>query len=106
VHRKEVQEVKDRAYKGDPHSETEGRGPCTIIQIMEIPHIREKEEFQSSPIIKEFLIPTQTRSCVESTNPCVSPQSEITFEDLSKELIVSKGGKISRNQSSGSSAQS
>jgi hypothetical protein len=74
---------------------------------MEIPHIRgEEEEFQSSPIIEESLSPTQTGSCVESMTPCASPQSEITVEDLSKELIVSKGGQSSSNQSSGSSAQS
>jgi hypothetical protein len=72
---------------------------------MEIPHIRgEEEEFQSSPIIEEPLSPTQTGSCVESMTPCASPQSEITIEDLSKSLIVSKGGQSSSNQSSGSSA--
>jgi hypothetical protein len=37
--------------------------------------------------------------------PCASPQSEITFEDLSKEIIVSKGGQSSRNQRSGRSVQ-
>jgi hypothetical protein len=34
------------------------------------------------------------------------PQLEITVEDLSKALIVCKGGKSSSNQSSGSSAHS
>jgi hypothetical protein len=38
--------------------------------------------------------------------PCASPRSEITFEDLSKSLIVSKGGKSSSDQSSGSGVQS
>jgi hypothetical protein len=38
--------------------------------------------------------------------PCVSPQSEIIVEDLSKELIVSKEGHSSSNQSNESSAQS
>jgi hypothetical protein len=37
---------------------------------------------------------------------CVSPRSEITFEDLSKVLIVSKGGQSSSSQSSRSSAPS
>jgi hypothetical protein len=72
---------------------------------MEIPHIGgEEEEFQSSPVIEEPLSPTQTGSCVKSTTPCASPQSEITVEDLSKALIVSQGGHSSSNQSSGSSA--
>jgi hypothetical protein len=51
------------AWKGDPHSEPEGRGPCTIIQIMEIPHIiGEEEEFQSSIVIEEPFIPNQIES--------------------------------------------
>jgi hypothetical protein len=38
--------------------------------------------------------------------PCASPQSEITFEDLSKSIIVSQGVQSSSSQNSGSSAQS
>jgi hypothetical protein len=38
--------------------------------------------------------------------PCVSPQSEITFEDLSKAIIVSQGGQNSTSRNSGSSVQS
>jgi hypothetical protein len=68
--------------------------PCAIVQIVEIPYIEgEEENSQFSPIIEESLSPTQTGSCVDSMTPCVSPRSEITFEDLSKALIVSKGGK-------------
>jgi hypothetical protein len=67
---------KTRDEKGDSCSELEGRGPCTIVQIVEVPHIRgEEEESQSSPIIEESLIHTHTRSCVKSTTPCASPQS-------------------------------
>jgi hypothetical protein len=74
---------------------------------MEVPYIGgEEEEFQSIPIIEEPVSPTQTGSCVESMTPCVSPQSEITVEDLSKEIVVSQGGPSSSSQSSGSSAQS
>jgi hypothetical protein len=50
---------KTRARKGESHNESEGRGPCAIIQIVDIPHIRgEEEEFQSSPIIEESLSST------------------------------------------------
>jgi hypothetical protein len=57
---------------------------------MEIPYIGGgEEECQSSPIIKEPVSSTQTRSCIESMTLCASPQSEITFEDLSKSIIVS-----------------
>jgi hypothetical protein len=38
--------------------------------------------------------------------PCASPQSEITFEDLSKSIIVSQGVQSSSSQNSGSSVQS
>jgi hypothetical protein len=68
-------------------SEPEWRGPYAIVQIIEIPHIKGEEEgFQSSPIIEESLSPTQIGSCVESMTPCVSPQYEITIEDLSNHL--------------------
>jgi hypothetical protein len=33
--------------------------------------------------------------------PCASPQSEVTIEYLSKELIVSRGNQNSNSQSSG-----
>jgi hypothetical protein len=92
------------AEKGEPRSEPEWRGPCTIIQIVEIPHIKgEEEEFHSSPIIEELLSPIQTGSCVESMTPCMSPQYEITVEGLSKELVVSGGNQNSNSRSSGGS---
>jgi hypothetical protein len=51
---------------------------------MEMPYIGGLEEgCQSSLVIEESVSPTQTGSCVESTTLCASPQSEITFEDLS-----------------------
>jgi hypothetical protein len=72
-----------RDEKGESCIDLEWRGPCAIVQIVEIAHIKgEEEEFQSSPIIEESLSPTQTRSEVESMTPCVSPQSEIIVEDL------------------------
>jgi len=37
------------------------------------------------------------RPCVES---CAIPQSKIIFEELSKALVVTQGGKRSSNQSS------
>jgi hypothetical protein len=74
---------------------------------VEIPHIGgEEEEFQSNPVIEEPLSPTKIGSCVESMTPCVSPQSEIIIEDLSKTIVVSQGGQSSSNLSNGSSAQS
>jgi hypothetical protein len=86
------------ARKEETHSETEEREPCTVVRIMEIPYIGgEEEEFQSSPVIEESVSHTQTISCVESTNPCLSPKSEIKFENLSKAIIVSQGGKSSRS---------
>jgi hypothetical protein len=89
------------------HNEPKGRGTCSIIQIVEIPHIRgEEEEVYSKPTIEEPFSPTQTRSCVKSMTPCASPQSEPTIEYLSKPLIVSKGGHSSSNQSNGSSVHS
>jgi hypothetical protein len=51
-----------------------------------------------------MLSPTHTRSCVDSTTPCVSTRSEVTFEDLLKSLIVSKGRHSSSSHSSGSVA--
>jgi hypothetical protein len=99
--------LKTGAEKGESHSEFERREPCTIVQIIEIPHIEgEEEDSQFSPIIEESLSPTQTGSCVDSTTPCASPRSEVTFEDLSKALIVSRGRHSSSSQSSGSSASS
>jgi hypothetical protein len=96
---------KTRVEKGESCSEPEWRGPCATIQILEIPHIKgEEDEFQFSPMIKYPSSPTQTRSCVESMNPCVSPQLEIIVKYLSKVAIVIKGRKSSNNQSSGSSA--
>jgi hypothetical protein len=60
---------------------------------MEIPHIGgEEEEFQSSTIIEELLIPTQTESCVKYMTLCVSQKSEIMVEYLSKSIVVSQGG--------------
>jgi hypothetical protein len=38
--------------------------------------------------------------------PCASPQSEVTFEYFSKEIVVSQGGLSSSSQNSGSSVQS
>jgi hypothetical protein len=38
--------------------------------------------------------------------PCASPQSKITFEDLSKAIIVIQGGHNNTSRNSGSSAQS
>jgi len=43
---------------------------------------------------------------VDSMTLCASPRSEIKFEGLLKELIVSKGGKSSNNHNSGSIASS
>jgi hypothetical protein len=37
--------------------------------------------------------------------PCASPQLEITFEDLSRAIIVSQGGKNNSSQNSRSSTQ-
>jgi hypothetical protein len=48
----------------------------------------EEEEFQSCPVIEKLVSPTQKIYCFESTTPCVSPQSEIMVEDLSKEIVV------------------
>jgi hypothetical protein len=60
--------------KGESHNEPKGREPCAIVQIVEIPYIGgEEEEFQSSLVIEEQLIPNHTGSCVESITPCVSP---------------------------------
>jgi hypothetical protein len=73
---------------------------------VEIPYIEGEEVgFQSSPVIEEPIIPTQTRSYFKSTTTCVSPQSEITFEDLSKSIIVSQGVQSVNSQSSGSSTK-
>jgi hypothetical protein len=66
----------------------------------------EEENSQFSPIIEEPVSPTQTGSCVDSMTLCASPRSEITFEDLSKELIVSKGRQSSSSKSSGSNVMS
>jgi hypothetical protein len=72
------------ARREEKNSELKESEPCTQIQIMEIPYGGGKEEeSQSSPVIEELESPTQTGSCVESTTPCASPQSEITVEDLS-----------------------
>jgi hypothetical protein len=74
---------------------------------MEVPYLGgEEEEFQSILIIEEPTSPTQTGSCVESMTLCASPQSEVMFEDLSKEIVVSQGGSSSSSQNSGSSVQS
>jgi hypothetical protein len=74
---------------------------------VEIPYIKGGEEgCQSNPVIKESVSPTQTRSCGESTTLCASPQSGITFEDLSKAIVVSQRGHNSSSQNNGSSAQS
>jgi hypothetical protein len=84
--------LKTRDEKGELRNEFERREPCTIVKIVEIPHIEgEDEDPQCSPIIEEPVSLTQTGSCVNSTTPCTSPRSKVTFEDLSKALIVSKG---------------
>jgi hypothetical protein len=99
--------LKTGAEKGESHSEYERREPYTIVQIIEILGTEgEGEDPQFSPIIEESLSPTEAGSCVEPTTLCASPGSEITFEDLSKELIVSRGSQNSSSQSSGSSASS
>jgi hypothetical protein len=66
----------------------------------------EEEEFQSILIIEEPPSPTQTGSYIESTTPCVSQQSEVTFEYLSKAIVVSQGGSSSSSHNSGSNTQS
>jgi hypothetical protein len=84
--------LKTRVEEGDNHNEYERREPYEIVHIIEIPHIEgEEEDSQFNPIIEESLSPTQAGSCVDSMTPCASPRSEITFEDFSKELIVSIG---------------
>jgi hypothetical protein len=82
--------------KRESCSEHKGREPYTIVQIIEILSIEgEEEDSQSSLIIEEPLSPTYIGSCFDSMTLCASPRSEITFEDSSKELIVSKGGHSS-----------
>jgi hypothetical protein len=91
--------LKTAVEKGESHIEPKWRGPCVIVKIVEIPHIKgEEEEFQSSLIIEESLSPTQTRCCLESTTPCASSQSKVTVEDLSKALVVSGVNKNSNSQ--------
>jgi hypothetical protein len=95
------------AGREEQHSEPKEREPCALVRIIEISYIGGEEEgFQSSPVIEEPVSPTQTGSYVESTTSCASPKSEITFEDLSKAIIVSQGMQSSSSQNSGSSAQS
>jgi hypothetical protein len=92
---KEVQEVERLGLRKESHTVSQ-RGENLVHNSPNHGDTTYKEErkrsSQFSPIIEEPLSPTQTGSCVESMTPCASPQSEITFEDLSKALIVSKGG--------------
>jgi len=93
--------------KGESCNEYESREHCTIVQIIEILHTEgEEDDSQLSHIIEYSLIHPQTRSCVDSMTLCALPRYEITFEDLSKELIVSGRSHNNGSQSSGRSASS
>jgi hypothetical protein len=72
---------------------------------VEIPYTgEEEEEIHYISIIEEPVSPTHTRYCVKSMTPSASPQSGITIEYLSKEIVVSQEGPSSSSQSSGNSA--
>jgi hypothetical protein len=58
----------------DSCSEPEGREPCTLARIMEVPYLGgEEDEFHSILIIEEPTNPTQIGSHAKSMTPCVSP---------------------------------
>jgi hypothetical protein len=74
--RRRYKRQKTGAGREEKHSELKASEPCAQIRIMEIPYGGGKvEESQSSPVIEEPKSPTQTRSYVESTTSCASPES-------------------------------
>jgi len=92
--RRRYKRWKSGAKKGDLRIDLEGREPCVIVQFIKILYIEGEEgNSQFSMIIEESLNLSHTGSYVDSTTPCASPRSKITFEYFLKVLIVSGGRK-------------